>query len=62
MQITNADLGKIQGIRWHEISCEPQRFGPSLIRAFVLVANTKTGPDSKLHLSAIPCSKAAYLE
>ena len=44
------------------ISCDPQRFGPSLIRAFVLVANTTIGPDSKLHLTAIPCSKAAYLE
>ena len=33
---------------------------------FVLVANTTTGPDSKLHLTlhliAIPCSKVAYLE
>ena len=38
----------------------------SLIRAFVLVAKTTTGPDSKLHLTlhltAIPCSKVAYLE
>ena len=40
-----------QGIRWHEISCDRQRFGSSLIRAFVLVANTTTGPDSKLHLT-----------
>ena len=66
LQITNADLGIIQGIRWHEISCDRQRFGSSLIRAFVLVANTTTGPDSKLHLTlhltAIPCSKVAYLE
>ena len=66
LQITNADLGIIQGIRWHEISCDRQRFGSSLIRAFVLVANTTTGPDSKLHLAlhliAIPCSKLAYLE
>ena len=30
--------------------------------AFVLVAKTTTGPDSKLHLTAIPCSKVAYLE
>ena len=66
LQITNADLGIIQGIRWHEISCDRQRFGSSLIRAFVLVANSTTGPDSKLHLTlhltAIPCSKVAYLE
>ena len=66
LQMTNADLGIIQGIRWHEISCDRQRFGSSLIRAFVLVANTTTGPDSKLHLTlhltAIPCSKVAYLE
>ena len=66
LQITNADLGIIQGIRWHEISCDRQRFESSLIRAFVIVANTTTGPDSKLHLTlhltAIPCSKVAYLE